>query len=116
MPVDVQGADKVPAEYIREGDEVELSEGDWLLEGEKVSHRRGWTYNLGRVEDSELVFYSFKHAGVKRFLRKLGTIKPILDGAGDVAAMIRCIHAVRMGYAEDCLTHLDTRGSRRFDH
>jgi hypothetical protein len=102
LPADVRGANDVPAEYLRQGDEIELFEGDWLLEGEEVSHRRqrGWTYNLGHVEQGAVVWYSFKHADVKAFLRKLGTIRPILGGSGDVAAMIRCIHAVRMGYSE----------------
>jgi hypothetical protein len=103
LPADVRGANDIPAEYLRAGDEVELFEGDWLLEGEEVSHRRrrGWVYDLRRVEGGELVSYSFRHSAVKAFLRKLGTIKPILGGVGDVAAMIRCIHATRMGYTAE---------------
>ncbi len=110
MPAAVSGAGDVPGEYLRKGDEIEVFAGDWVLEGEEISHRkaRGWTYSLRRVvpvgtkltDDSlttePTVVTVYFGSNTKDALRELGNQKELLRGAGDVAALIREIHYRRL--------------------
>lgn len=103
LPEHVDGASDVPGPYVRRGDDVELFEGDWLLEGEEVSHRkqRGWTYHLralGRHADTdELGVYSWTFGVDSKPAIRAAGAKDLLGGSGDVAAMVREIHARRRG-------------------
>lgn len=103
LPEQVSGANDVPGAYIREGDDIELFPGDWLLTGEEVSHnkKRGWCYHLlalGRGEKSDVLnVYAYKFGVDSKPLIRAAGAKDILTGSGDVAAMIREIHARRRG-------------------
>ena len=101
FPSDVHGANDIPGPCLRKGEEIELFEGDFFLDGEENNHRnqRGWTYYCGDVQDGDLGLSDsrYKHPDVKAFLRERGE-KELLRGSGDVAAIVRYIHAVRLGY------------------
>jgi hypothetical protein len=104
MPEHVVGANDVPGNYLRTGDDVELFVGDFLLEGEAVSHKsqRGWTYELRavarRMSDDKLMVCTLNFGSdTKDKIRAAGD-KELLKGSGDVAAMIREICARRLGY------------------
>lgn len=98
LPSDVDGANDVPGQYLRKGED-ELMEGDFLLEGEEMHHRkaRGWTYHLTFVgQDGEAVRVS--PSAERKAAMKAGGLDPeLLKGSGDVAAMIRMAHALRAG-------------------
>lgn len=98
-PADVKGANDIPGEYLRQGEEIELFEGDCILEGEANHHSkpRGWTYSVGVVVNGQLCWPPFKNPGVKDFLRAKGD-KGGLEGAGDVAAMVRYLRARDGGF------------------
>ena len=104
LPEHVNGADNVPGPYIRKGDEIELFEGDWLLEGEEVSHRRqrGWTYTLHalaiRAKDGELSVCTIAFGSDTKPVIRAAGAKDLLKGSGDIAAMVREIWARRRGY------------------
>lgn len=98
-PASVDGASSLPAEYLRSGDEVELFEGDAILEGEANSHRRnrGWSYNIGVVKNSKLEWYEHaptKRPEIKQHFRDTGN-RSCLMGSGDIAAMVRLLHYIR---------------------
>lgn len=100
LPTSVQGANDVPAQYLKRGDE-ELLAGDLLLEGEANHHRRtdrGWTYSLTAVtkEGAKLRFQS-GFAQQKAQMKAQGMAPELLKGAGDVAAMVRIGHGLRAG-------------------
>lgn len=103
LPACIAGASAVPGPYIRKGDDVELFEGDWILEGEENHHRkqRGWTYTLRslaiRKGDGELAACTFDFGVESRAAIRAAGAKDLLGGSGDVAAMIREIHARRRG-------------------
>lgn len=103
LPEEVTGANDVPGPYIRKGDDVEIFEGDFLLEGEENHHtkKRGWTYDLRYLTIStegklRVLGSSWTNSDVKQSCRLAGR-KDLLGGSGDVAAMIREIHARRDG-------------------
>lgn len=111
LPGSVTGATSIPGDYIRQGDEIELFPGDWLVIGEANHPRqqRGWTYKLlaiGRSStDGEVKIVKFDFGrSVKDACRAAGR-RDLLLGSGDVAAMIRTIHARRDGVLPmPCLT------------
>jgi hypothetical protein len=97
LPASVSGANGVPGEYLRPGDE-ELFEGDLAFEGEARHHRkqRGWDYNLFIVRNGELVsLASDANRDVKAKLREMGETD-LLPGSGEVAALVRRAHLYRL--------------------
>ncbi len=119
LPHVVRGANDIPGEYLRKGDDIEIFPGDYILEGEQVHHvkQRGWKYNLGRLalpvaatetidtegnthpgepaKPARIVWLEYGKP-VKDALRAAG-YKTLLGGSGDVAGMVRSIHARREG-------------------
>lgn len=100
LPENVQGADDITGPYLRRGEE-ELMTGDVLFEGEANHHRRtdrGWTYWVTIVLPSgELVRLQSGFSAHKRELKVQGMAPELLKGSGDVAAMVRIAHGVRLG-------------------
>lgn len=97
LPVDVRGASDIPTGFLPKGD-VELFEGDAVIEGEEVDCRkqRGWIYTLTVCRGGKLIKLDLT-AKAKAVLRGAQADKDILRGAGQVAAAIRSLHAHRMG-------------------
>lgn len=99
VPENVQGADDVSVPYLRRGDE-ELVPGDVLLTGEERHHRRnrGWSYSLlVATLDGELLEFHSGFSEQKAEMKEQGMPPHLLKGAGDIAAMIRIVHGIRMG-------------------
>jgi len=100
LPSLVNGANDIPTRYLLRGNE-ELLPGDALFEGEANHHRktRGWTYWLTFVtEAGDLVrVCNEDFGGIKVLLKQQGLAAEYLRGSGDVAAMARIAHGLRMG-------------------
>ena len=96
----VSGANDIPSAYLQRGDD-ELLPGDVLFEGEANHHRsnRGWSAWVTYVtEAGDLVKVEHKEFGtIKTLLKQQGMEPDYLKGAGDVAAMVRIAHGLRMG-------------------
>ena len=96
----VSGANDIPSAYLQRGDD-ELLPGDVLFEGEANHHRsnRGWSYWVTYVtEAGDLVKVEHKDFGtIKSLLKQQGMEPEFLKGAGDIAAMVRIAHGLRMG-------------------
>lgn len=121
LPGTVDGANDLPGEYLRKGDDVEVFEGNIVLEGEEVSHnkKRGWAYNYGTLSlkksdpSGQAIGLTWDHADpadVKDACRKAGR-KDLLAGRGDVAALVREIWARREGLIPT-VTLADRRAKR----
>lgn len=99
-PRAIGGAGSLPQGYSRRGDE-ELYPGDFVIEGEANHHRkqRGWTYWLHGLDASgrEIWMKSGQFSTLKPRLKQAGLEPSLLAGAGDIAAAVRVIHAVRAG-------------------
>ena len=99
LPSDVHGAADLPAVYSRLGDE-ELFPGDFLFTGEAMHHAkdRGWTYCVQYVgADDKLVAYWNPGTEEKAAMKANGLPRELLAGAGEVAAICRLAHAVKLG-------------------
>jgi len=98
MPLQVNGARDIPGHYLRNGED-ELLEGDMLFEGE-ANHRRkqlGWTYRLTAcVEGGRYTVWN-PGAEIKVKMKAGGMPVELLPGSGEVAAMVRVAHAIRLG-------------------
>lgn len=97
-PEHIDGASDISCTYRRAGDE-ELFEGDALIEGEEMHHRkaRGWTYwvtFMGRDGSPKTVKPSSE---IKSAMKAAGLAKNLLAGSGDVAACARIVHGLRAG-------------------
>lgn len=117
LPEMRQGKVHVPGEDVRRR-EVDLQEGEWLIQGEARHHRhfRGWDYNAHTVQDG--ILYCFRpterlKAALKVWVgrgpdrradtRKLNRgipsrgrlLKEHMKGAGDQAALLRLVVADR---------------------
>lgn len=100
MPRAIYGARSLPQGYSSRGDE-ELFPGDFVIEGEANHHRkqRGWTYWLRGLDASgrRICLESGQFSALKPLLKQAGLEPSLLAGAGDIAAAVRTIHAVRAG-------------------
>jgi len=100
LPDTVCGANDIPGPYLLRGEE-ELLPGDALFEGEANHHRRtdrGWTYWLTTVTASGELLRFRSGFGTQRAQMKAQGMSPeLLKGAGDVAGMVRIVHALRSG-------------------
>jgi hypothetical protein len=100
LPADVTGSNDLPVPYHQRGDE-ELLPGDVLFEGEENHHRRsdrGWSYYIRAVrEDGSCLSLRSGFSKQKAELKAQGMPTELLKGAGDVAAMVRIAHGLRLG-------------------
>lgn len=97
----VDGANDVPGNYRRAGDE-ELFAGDVMIEGEEKHHSkaRGWDYWITFMgADGEKVTIQPSSA-IKAAMKAAGLAPHLLAGSGDVAACIRIAHGLRAGLVE----------------
>ena len=99
-PTNALRADDLPGPYLRRGQD-ELMPGDVLFEGEAIHHRRtdrGWSYWLKMVlPNGELLELKSGFGAQKQQLKLQGMQPDLLMGSGDIAAMVRIAHGVRMG-------------------
>lgn len=99
-PVEALRANDLPWGYLLHGQE-ELMPGDVLFEGEANHHHRtdrGWTYWVAIVlPNGELLRLKSGFSAQKQQLKQQGMSTDLLKGSGDIAAMIRIAHGVRMG-------------------
>lgn len=109
LPENIGGANSIRQPYIKQSGEdlsAELFPGDYLLKGEENHHRkaRGWSYWLYAYATSgkavSLAFGSDIKAEIKAAIQadKITAPACVLKGSGDVAAMVRRIHADRGGF------------------
>ena len=98
LPANVRGADDIPAGYAREGYD-ELFCGDFMFQGEEMHHRknRGWVYWITWVDADGALHYTKPSMTLKKALKANGLPPALLAGSGDVAALIRIAHGVRLG-------------------
>jgi hypothetical protein len=99
-PTNALRADDLPGRYLLRGQD-ELMPGDVLFEGEANHHRRtdrGWSYWLKMVlPNGELLELNSGFGAQKQQLKRQGMQPDLLMGSGDIAAMVRIAHGVRMG-------------------
>ena len=102
LPSAVDSASNVPGGYVRRGEE-ELFPGDFLIEGEENHHRkaRGWAYKLRFIGHTGALRTVAPLAERKAVAKANGLPSPLLAGSGDIAALIRLAHAVRLGISID---------------
>lgn len=100
VPAACTGANDIPGDYARPGDE-ELFEGDMWLKGEARHHikRRGWWYRIYiATKSGELVSIGCSNfSDHKAQLKARGLPPHLLTGSGEIAAMIRIAHGYRLG-------------------
>jgi hypothetical protein len=100
LPGNVAGANDITGPYLQRGEE-ELLAGDVLFEGESNHHRRtdrGWTYWVTCVlANGELIELVSGFGTQKKELKRQGMAPELLMGSGDIAAMVRIAHGVRLG-------------------
>lgn len=101
LPAQVNGANDIPGAYLMRGEE-ELMSGDVLFEGEANHHRRtdrGWTYWVTYVDaEGQLQRFRSGFAEQKAQLKEQGMPTELLKGSGDIAAMVRIAHGIRLGF------------------
>jgi hypothetical protein len=97
LPCEIQNGGSLPGRYVREGDE-ELFPGDVLFEREFWGRR--WPVAQYRAaiagvdgEPIQLVYDS----EVKARLKKQGLAIELLSGAGELAGLVRVLHAIAAG-------------------
>jgi len=90
LPADTEGANSIPAPYLKRGEEIELFDWDIVMYGEANHHRkqRGWTFNTLVALDGRLVELTSTSC-INGAIRKISPGNQILRGAGDHAAMMR---------------------------
>lgn len=100
LPAEVSGANEIASPYLNRGDE-ELLPGDVLFEGEANHHNRtdrGWSYFMRAFrEDGSFLSLSSGFSSQKAELKAQGLPVELLKGAGEIAAMVRIAHGLRMG-------------------
>lgn len=99
IPAKVAGASDLPGAYLKNGDE-ELFEGDFLVSGEELHHRksRGWSYMLKFIDPVTGKLRVVQALAERKAAAKAGGLPAeLLAGSGDVAALVRLAHAVRLG-------------------
>jgi len=93
-----------PLGFLRNGDDVELEEGEAILDSEARHHRkqRGYVVRIGIVEDGKLNWYS-PGAETKSKIKEWSSPDQwatLKNGSGDVAACLRLLLAKRMGFKD----------------
>lgn len=93
----------VPLGFLRPGEDIELDEDEAVLDCEQRHRhkpRLGWVVRIGIVQDGVLVWYQ-PDVGVKMGIKAWASEEQwqiLKRGSGDVAACLRLLLAIRMGY------------------
>jgi hypothetical protein len=90
LPADIElSSARIPAHYLRKGEDLELKSGDMLVDSEANHHRknRGYRVALGVCVDGEVKFLS-PNASKKAFIKANGG-KDLMHESGDVAGCVR---------------------------
>jgi hypothetical protein len=90
LPADIElSSARIPAPYLRKGADLELREGDMIIDSEANHHRknRGYRVALGVCVDGEVKFLS-PNASKKAYI-KLNGGKDLMHESGDVAGCVR---------------------------
>jgi len=94
----VTGGNDLPGNYLPSGDE-ELLPGDALFEG--VKGRYGWDYRVtvGMPDGNPLIVSSARDnlSKFKASLKAAGMPVYLLQGSGDLAALVRIVSGYRLG-------------------
>lgn len=98
IPEQVLGGDDIPGRYLQLGEE-ELFSGDFLFEGEAISHKHnhGWAYYVTFMSDNGDKVVIRPTSAHKTAAKDGGLPKELLKGSGELAAAVRLAHAVRLG-------------------
>jgi len=91
-----------PLGFLKSGADIELDEGDAILDSEAVHHskNRGYVVKIAFVINGELKWFSVNMA-VKERMKEWATPEQwaiLKDGSGDVAACLRVFMARQMGF------------------
>jgi hypothetical protein len=99
LPKEVLGGDDLPSAYLREGDEEELFPGDVLFTGEARHLRRshGYSYKAAIAGANGNPIWLDHDANIKGRLKQQGLARDLLPGPGDLAGLVRAVHAIRAG-------------------
>jgi hypothetical protein len=90
LPADIElSSAKIPAPYLRKGADLELKQGDMLIDSEAMHHRknRGYRVNLGVCVGGKVKFI-IPSASKKAFIKANGG-KDLMHESGDVAGCVR---------------------------
>lgn len=100
LPRAVASGLDIPGRALRRGDE-ELLPCDAVFEGEANHHIRkdfGWSYRLTVVDaEGELHRFDGNFGAQKAQMKAQGMAPELLQGSGDIAAMVRIVHGLRAG-------------------
>jgi hypothetical protein len=110
IPADYQIADLTdthslrPLGFLRKGADLELAEGEAVIESEAVHHRRqrGYDVQIGIVSDGKFTWHrpgSSTKAAIKAWASP-EQWQALSKGSGDVAACLRLLLAMRQGFRQ----------------
>jgi len=97
----VEGGASLPGKFLRKGADVELYEGDAIIEAEANHHRklRGWVVRCFVVRNGALVRLptdTSAKSAIKAANLDSEIKRGLLSGSGTVAAAVRALHCVRL--------------------
>lgn len=100
-PGTTEGGASLPGKFLRKGADVELYEGDAVIEAEANHHRklRGWIVRCFVVRDGALVRLptdTSAKTAIKATKLDPEIKRGLLSGSGTVAAAVRALHCVRL--------------------
>lgn len=98
-PCAVRYSGDIPYKYLLRGED-ELLPGDALFEGELENSRFArWTYWLTVItENGEKLYFQSGNLSIqKQQMKDQGMPPELLRGSGDIAALVRILHGVRLG-------------------
>ena len=90
LPTDIElSGEKIPAPYLRKGADLELKQGDMLIDCEALHHRKNRGYNvvLGVCVDGKVKFIT--PSAIKKAFIKANGGKDLMHESGDVAGCVR---------------------------
>lgn len=90
LPADIELNDqRIPAPYLRKGADLELKQGDMLIDSEAMHHRKNRGYNtvLCVCADGEVKF--IKPTAAKKAFIKANGGQDLMHESGDVAGCVR---------------------------
>ena len=90
LPVDIKLNDqRIPAPYLRKGADLELKQGDMLIDSEAMHHRKNRGYQTGLIVCvNDDVEYLLPTAQRKAFIKANGG-QDLMHESGDVAGCVR---------------------------
>ena len=104
LPSECDSASAIPGGFLRLGEE-ELADGEFLILGEQVHHRkmRGWEYKIVWMNANGTKSSLVPHTETKARLKAAGLPIELLKGSGELAACARVILAHRLGILADSI-------------